>query len=60
MKLLERIFLFKGQNRSIYNVEQVGVTVDFFGGKLNEVSYSNPATVKKYTRHAHCTLLVGF
>ncbi|KAF6142878.1 hypothetical protein GIB67_022757 [Kingdonia uniflora] len=32
---------------SKYSVEQVGVTVEFYGGKLNGVSYSDPATVKK-------------
>ncbi|KAK8663018.1 hypothetical protein V6N13_024899 [Hibiscus sabdariffa] len=34
------------------SVEQVGVTVEFYGGELNGVSYSDPATVKKYARHA--------
>ncbi|MBA0879714.1 hypothetical protein Goshw_025993, partial [Gossypium schwendimanii] len=29
-----------------------GVTIEFYGGKLNEVSYSDPATMKKYTRRA--------
>ncbi|KAL2480386.1 Uncharacterized protein Adt_33352 [Abeliophyllum distichum] len=28
---------------SKYSVEQVGVTVEFYGGELNGVSYSNPA-----------------
>ncbi|PHT94654.1 Photosystem II CP47 reaction center protein [Capsicum annuum] len=37
---------------SKYSVEQVGVTVEFYGGELNGVSYSDPATVKKYARHA--------
>ena len=37
---------------SKYSVEQVGVTVEFYGGELNGVSYSNPATVKKYARRA--------
>ncbi|KAJ6800380.1 photosystem II 47 kDa protein [Iris pallida] len=37
---------------SKYSVEQVGVTVKFFGGELNGVSYSDPATVKKYARHS--------
>ncbi|OMP07200.1 Photosystem antenna protein-like protein [Corchorus capsularis] len=32
---------------SKYSVEQVGVTVEFYGGELNGVSYSDPATVKK-------------
>ncbi|MBA0729759.1 hypothetical protein Golax_025879, partial [Gossypium laxum] len=29
-----------------------GVTVEFYGGKLNEVSNSDPAIMKKYTRRA--------
>ncbi|MBA0832784.1 hypothetical protein Goarm_017149, partial [Gossypium armourianum] len=37
---------------SKYSVEQVGVTIDFYGGELNGVSYRDPATVKKYARHA--------
>ncbi|KAL5676418.1 hypothetical protein ACJX0J_012549, partial [Zea mays] len=37
---------------SKYSVEQVGVTVEFYGGELNGVSYSDPATVKKYARCA--------
>ncbi|KAL8237706.1 hypothetical protein R6Q59_018787 [Mikania micrantha] len=37
---------------SKYSVEQVGVTVEFYGGKLNGVSYSDHVTVKKYARHA--------
>ncbi|KAG0447183.1 hypothetical protein HPP92_028416 [Vanilla planifolia] len=37
---------------SKYSVEQVGVTVEFYGGELNGVSYSDPATVKKYARRA--------
>ncbi|KAM3359069.1 hypothetical protein P3S68_022002 [Capsicum galapagoense] len=37
---------------SKYSVEQVGVTVEFYGGELNGVSYSDPATVKKYVRRA--------
>ncbi|KAK4354254.1 hypothetical protein RND71_026448 [Anisodus tanguticus] len=37
---------------SKYSVEQVGVTVEFYGGELNNVSYSDPATVKKYARRA--------
>ncbi|KAK9662449.1 hypothetical protein RND81_O027800 [Saponaria officinalis] len=36
---------------SKYSVEQVGVSVEFYGGELNGVSYSDPATVKKYARH---------
>ncbi|KAF9616636.1 hypothetical protein IFM89_030834 [Coptis chinensis] len=38
--------------KSKYSVKQVGVTVEFYGGQLDEVSYSDPATVKKYARHA--------
>ncbi|KAG2287320.1 hypothetical protein Bca52824_046924 [Brassica carinata] len=37
---------------SKYSVEQVGVTVEFYGGELNGVSYSDPAPVKKYARRA--------
>ncbi|PHT69667.1 Photosystem II CP47 reaction center protein [Capsicum annuum] len=37
---------------SKYSVEQVGVTIDFYGGELNSISYSDPSTVKKYARHA--------
>ncbi|KAJ6800378.1 photosystem II 47 kDa protein [Iris pallida] len=37
---------------SKYSVEQVGVTVEFYGGELNGVSYSDPATVKQYARHS--------
>jgi photosystem II CP47 chlorophyll apoprotein len=32
---------------SKYSVKQVGVTIEFYGGKLNGVSYSDPATVKQ-------------
>ncbi|PHU11559.1 Photosystem II CP47 reaction center protein [Capsicum chinense] len=35
-----------------YSVEKVGVTVEFYGGELNGVSYSDPVTVKKYARRA--------
>uniref|UniRef100_A0A0D3BZ39 Photosystem II CP47 reaction center protein n=1 Tax=Brassica oleracea var. oleracea TaxID=109376 RepID=A0A0D3BZ39_BRAOL len=37
---------------SKYSVEQVGVTVEFYGGELNGVSYSDPAPVKIYARRA--------
>ncbi|KAK4369099.1 hypothetical protein RND71_012891 [Anisodus tanguticus] len=37
---------------SKYSVEQVGVIVEFYGDELNNVSYSDPATVKKYVRRA--------
>ncbi|KAI5397519.1 hypothetical protein KIW84_063367 [Lathyrus oleraceus] len=35
-----------------YSFEQVGVIVEFYDGELNGVSYSDPATVKKYARRA--------
>jgi photosystem II CP47 chlorophyll apoprotein len=35
------------REESKYSVEQVGVTVEFYSGKLNGVSYSDSATVKK-------------
>ena len=41
MELLEPIFLFEEK----YSVERVGVIVEFYGGELNGVSYSDPATV---------------
>ncbi|KAH0773809.1 hypothetical protein KY290_010946 [Solanum tuberosum] len=37
---------------SKYSVEQVGLTVEFYDSELNSVSYSYPATVKKYARRA--------
>ncbi|KAF4356203.1 hypothetical protein F8388_019745 [Cannabis sativa] len=30
----------------------VGVTVEFYGGELNGINYSDPAAVKKYARRA--------
>jgi photosystem II CP47 chlorophyll apoprotein len=37
---------------SKYSVEQVGVTIEFYGGELDGVSFNDPATVKKYARRA--------
>nr|XP_048324352.1 photosystem II CP47 reaction center protein-like [Ziziphus jujuba var. spinosa] len=37
---------------SKYSVEQVGVTVEFYGSELNGIGYSDPATVQKYARRA--------
>jgi photosystem II CP47 chlorophyll apoprotein len=37
---------------SKYSIEQVGVSVSFYGGELNGVKFSDPATVKKYARRA--------
>jgi len=37
---------------SKYSIEQIGVSVTFYGGELNGVSFSDPATVKKYARRA--------
>ena len=37
---------------SKYSIEQVGVSVTFFGGELDGVSFNNPTTVKKYARRA--------
>lgn len=36
--------------------EQVGVTVEFYGGKLNGINYSDPSPVIKYVRRVQ---LVG-
>jgi photosystem II CP47 chlorophyll apoprotein len=44
-----RVDILFQRAESKYSVEQVGVTVEFYGGKLNGVSYNDPATIKKYT-----------
>jgi photosystem II CP47 chlorophyll apoprotein len=37
---------------SKYSVEKVGVTVEFYGVRLDKVSFGDPAIVKKYARRA--------
>jgi photosystem II CP47 chlorophyll apoprotein len=37
---------------SKYSIEQVGVSVKFYGGQLDGVQFTDPATVKKYARRA--------
>jgi len=37
---------------SKYSIEQVGVSVTFYGGELDGSSFSDPTTVKKYARRA--------
>ena len=37
---------------SKYSIEQVGVSVTFYGGELDGLSFTDPATVKKYARRA--------
>jgi photosystem II CP47 chlorophyll apoprotein len=37
---------------SKYSIEQVGVNVEFYGGALDGVTFTDPATVKKYARRA--------
>ena len=37
---------------SKYSIEQVGVSVNFYGGELDGVNFTDPATVKKYARRA--------
>jgi len=37
---------------SKYSIEQVGVSVSFSGGELDGVTFTDPATVKKYARRA--------
>ena len=44
-----RVDIFFQRAESKYSVEQVGVTVEFYGGELNGVSYNDPGTMKKYT-----------
>jgi len=37
---------------SRYSIEQVGVSVTFYGGELDGIKFDDPATVKKYARRA--------
>jgi len=37
---------------SKYSIEQVGVSVNFFGGELDGLSFNNPSIVKKYARRS--------
>ena len=37
---------------SKYSIEQVGVSVTFYGGELDGVTFTDPSTVKKYARRA--------
>jgi photosystem II CP47 chlorophyll apoprotein len=37
---------------SKYSIEQVGVSVTFYGGELDGVVFTDPTTVKKYARRA--------
>ena len=37
---------------SKYSIEQVGVSVAFYGGELDGLTFTDPATVKKYARKA--------
>lgn len=37
---------------SKYSIEQVGVSVTFYGGELEGITFTDPATVKKYARRA--------
>ncbi len=37
---------------SKYSFEQTGITASFYGGALNEKTFTDPATVKKYARKA--------
>jgi photosystem II CP47 chlorophyll apoprotein len=47
MVLFELIFHFR-RAESKYSIEQVGVTVDFYGGKLNGQTFKDAPTVKKF------------
>jgi len=40
------------RSESKYSIEQVGVSVTFYGGELDGVTFNDPATVKKYARRA--------
>jgi photosystem II CP47 chlorophyll apoprotein len=37
---------------SKYSIDQVGVSVRFYGGELDGETFADPATVKKYARRA--------
>jgi photosystem II CP47 chlorophyll apoprotein len=37
---------------SKYSIEQVGVSVSFYGGELDGVTFNDPSTVKKYARRS--------
>jgi photosystem II CP47 chlorophyll apoprotein len=37
---------------SKYSIEQVGVSLTFYGGELDGITFNDPATVKKYARRA--------
>jgi photosystem II CP47 chlorophyll apoprotein len=37
---------------SKYSIEQVGVSVNFFGGEFDGLSFNDPTTVKKYARRS--------
>jgi len=45
---------------SKYSIEQVGVNVNFYGGKLNGQSFSDAPTVKKYARKAQLGEVMEF
>jgi photosystem II CP47 chlorophyll apoprotein len=45
---------------SKYSVEQVGVTLNFYGGKLNGQSFTDAPTVKKYARKAQLGEVLEF
>jgi photosystem II CP47 chlorophyll apoprotein len=48
------------QAESRYSFEQVGVTVEFYGGKLDGQVFTDPPTVKKYARMAQLGRLFEF
>ena len=45
---------------SKYSIEQVGVTLDFYGGKLNGQVFTDAPTVKKYARKAQLGEVLEF
>jgi hypothetical protein len=55
--LLELTSRLEGQNQN--SVEQVGVTVEFYGGELNGVSYSDPATVQSQNHRRISTAVLS-
>jgi photosystem II CP47 chlorophyll apoprotein len=45
---------------SKYSIEQVGVSVSFYSGELDELTFNDPAIVKKYARRAQLGELFEF
>jgi hypothetical protein len=58
MVLYVQTYLRRAESK--YSIEQVGVSITFYGGELDGVSFNNPATVKKYARRAQLGEILNF